>query len=522
MIGHLCTEHRTLGVLEAHLPDLPARFARLARLPAPPQQKRGTDSSTPNRRGPIIRRRASRGGTAGRAAMESCREELSRIDVNLTSVLENPRQEPASRGFDMGFFSSDGGDQKAPSAARDAEPDADFDSMRTYLARIGKSYAAFKRSQDASWRRARFPDGPSLASRRCFEAVPAEFFAEDFDLSEPSTFQRIVLDADADQQEALGENLDLVEGALLQQISSRSAQFFDALDALEDARREVGAACDQVFQLRRQCAGLKHVCAEKTAAIPALQRRRRNLETLGGALASCLQVQSSRESIQVLLDNREWLAALDLIQSAEAQLSAGDLERVQALQRHRRILAQFRGQAAAEMCQALVNRCLGDEGSAEPLPPLLEGLDRCGAKKAALAAYAKRLGEEMRLVLRTVVGEYINSEAPTAAAAAAAPVPAAPGAAEDGESLATPQRVRALSPATFLACLDASFDAIKAILKRSKAAAEAIASGDAHGGACALAQRSVVALLAMRRTPWLAASQRANWRGLRWSRSRGG
>mmetsp|Transcript_24925 Transcript_24925/g.78020 ORF Transcript_24925/g.78020 Transcript_24925/m.78020 type:complete len:674 (-) Transcript_24925:73-2094(-) len=281
----------------------------------------------------------------------------------------------------------------------------------------------------------------------------------------------------------------------------------------------------------------------QSGRIPKLQRSRKNCEALTALMGRCMQVMHTRESIQVLLDNREFGAALDVIANAQDVLN-GDLVKVHALKPFQKQLIKYKEAVAQELVRMFIAQTLtltmedverehkgdldvdeGGECSAGPsLQEIWQGLRRCKCVELAISRFHERLQMELKVVLRTVVVEYVQSEEFQGGAG----MPDA----DDG-TVVTPKRMHALSPEAFKDCLDAAFEALLTVLTRCQtviayserhldghAAANggaiggdaAAATGTTEGGAsvaralkeslkngCELAQRSIVSLILMRK-----------------------
>ncbi|CAM9093662.1 unnamed protein product, partial [Phaeothamnion confervicola] len=307
---------------------------------------------------------------------------------------------------------------------------------------------------------------------RCFEEVPAYFFDSEFSLQNPDIFERVILRAGPEQQEQLTHYLDLVEVCLLKQISIRSDAFFEGLETTHVLKSHVSDACRSVYQLRLAVQSMEADVVAKALEVPRLARRQQNLLALHDLLERAQGVLSSRGAVQALLAAEDYTGALDIIESARAALQGGGLAETQCLKQVGRQLADYEdlvgdllggqfvsiavsisgsgdgdgggldgcgdgygdgyrdggggdgfsyddrpwspgsggggGLGEGEAGEDAAGRTMGRRQE-EQLTPVVAGLLRLKRLAPVLDAYRQRLDDDLKLIIRTVVGDYLST-----------------------------------------------------------------------------------------------------------------
>ncbi|KAJ2964903.1 hypothetical protein NQZ79_g350 [Umbelopsis isabellina] len=179
---------------------------------------------------------------------------------------------------------------------------------------------------------------PNLASQEyempMLENVPSIFFEPKFQLENPRTFDMVCEGADivgnsgpnpptstnSILQEKLSHYLDTVEVHLIQEISKRSAQFFEALSNLQALHQETMDCVNQIHSIRDKMNDTKKKQCESGLEVVCLQRRRTNISLLYNGIQLVKEIRSSQPMIQILLNQGDFFAALDLIDDAKGKL----------------------------------------------------------------------------------------------------------------------------------------------------------------------------------------------------------
>lgn len=170
------------------------------------------------------------------------------------------------------------------------------------------------------------------------ENVPSVFFEPNFQLENPRTFDAVCEGADivgnsgpnpptstnSILQEKLSHYLDTVEVHLIQEISKRSAQFFEALSNLQALHQETLDCVSQIHSIRQTMKETKQQQCESGLKVVSLQRRRTNIGLLYNGIQMVKEIRSSQPMIQILLNQGDFFAALDLIDDAKVKLTGSD------------------------------------------------------------------------------------------------------------------------------------------------------------------------------------------------------
>lgn len=183
------------------------------------------------------------------------------------------------------------------------------------------------------------------------ENVPSIFFEPEFQLENPRTFDVVCEGADITGnsgpnppvstnsilQEKLSYYLDTVEVHLIREIENRSTSFFEALSNLQALHQQTLDCVSQIHTIRQKMKQIQKTECDEGLQIVRLQVRRRNLERLQKAIELIKEVRAAQPTIQVLLGQGDYFAALDLIEETRALLTSDeanmdvDLKNIRAL-----------------------------------------------------------------------------------------------------------------------------------------------------------------------------------------------
>ena len=191
-------------------------------------------------------------------------------------------------------------------------------------------------------------DTPSLAG------VPEICFRNDFDLAQPDTFAFFSPPeqphATMVMLERLAQWLDQVVAAppaprtpsghvrtsplpcqpqveltLLNEVSTRSDGFFEALESYDHLSQQVALGRSQIEALRLRIRALEVNLVEKSLSLPRLVRQRANTAALHAKLRLVHAVWRTQPTIQQLLAAGDFPGALELITSSQQLLDTGAL-----------------------------------------------------------------------------------------------------------------------------------------------------------------------------------------------------
>ena len=207
-----------------------------------------------------------------------------------------------------------------------------------------------------STRRAPTTPPPDL-DRRAHEDVPAMYFDETFNLSDPAVFRRALCPDDDDDdddpantpavprapavsqalfgfaaQTRLGSHLDTIETSLVAAIGARSESFFEASARLHELDAFVAKTCETIERTRRTLldASAYATCARESVA--NLHGKRANLAALADAFERLATVRECREDLDVLVRAGDLGGALEACEDLRRLIAARRFEGLRCLE----------------------------------------------------------------------------------------------------------------------------------------------------------------------------------------------
>lgn len=369
----------------------------------------------------------------------------------------------------------------------------------------------------------------------CFSTVPAIFFRPNFALQESDIFQQTqslsepkhsngrVAKQSISCQDRLAMYLDTVEITLLRQIWTRSPDFFRALEDISGLRDSVTDACKSIAEMRTRLRSMDSEVALTAMRIPQLHLRHQNEKRLEGLL---LEIQRSQEGcrvVQSLLRVGDLTGALQLANET-LQHGATELENVKCVEGVRKQLRAVITEVGDKLTRRFVDLALEwSESDAvvpddalqirenDPLDTVMSALLSANLLERAVTEYKNKLCDNVRLVVRTCVTEYLSSFDPlTWASNLGDALFEETAAGADDTPFA--QRVRGMGSEDFLSALSFCVENLLLSLQRTSSvnivicrsiretSSEVIEqSKQCVTAACNLAQRSISQLLKIRR-----------------------
>lgn len=220
--------------------------------------------------------------------------------------------------------------------------------------------------------RARFaadaPPGGRCASR---EPLAQLVFDAGFRLEAPETFAFFSPEGTPAStmvlQERLTHYLDLVEVNLLHAVSTRSDDFYTALESWQELTALVRAGVEQIGHLRATVGAIDARLARTALRLPYLCRQRSNQLRLYRQLSLIATIRTAQPTIQALLSSEDYVGALELISSTQAVLR-GELGGVRCFMHLDEELAQTASNLTGIMVQ--VRRRVRRAGACRALPSL--------------------------------------------------------------------------------------------------------------------------------------------------------
>ena len=250
-----------------------------------------------------------------------------------------------------GAFTAANADRRARDAEDEADGrrrnafDADDDAEHSCATSgIPSSNGEEKERRDATdrWTLQRSSD----LDRHAHEDVPAMYFDDSFDLSDPAVFRRAFCPDDDDDdlndtagessrsrastssshptavrrsralfglaaQTRLGSYLDKIETSLVLAIGSRSESFFEASARLHELDAFVSETCETIERTRRTLLDASTYAARARESVASLHSKRANLAALADAFEQLATVRECREDLDVLRRAGDWGGSLE-------------------------------------------------------------------------------------------------------------------------------------------------------------------------------------------------------------------
>jgi len=302
----------------------------------------------------------------------------------------------------------------APAASDHEITMADF---QDYLRRVGEPYRFLSTNRLTACSNESAAPADEVPTDEDLSMIPAACFKEHFDLTTAETFN---IFSPPDQPhttmvtlERLTHYLDQIELKLLNEVSTKSEGFFEALNSYEVLTREVAIGCVQIESLRERMRTLETNLALKSLRLPRAARRRVHTALLLNKLRLVHAVWRTQPTIQQLLTSRDFPSALELITSSQ-QLLNTELAGVAALGPLKASLEHTRKLIKDMMSKDLLRLALGYDPDNPPslpvealasemdakLVPLATGLLRLGVLYDAVVALEEQLKKDLRLLIK--------------------------------------------------------------------------------------------------------------------------
>jgi len=381
----------------------------------------------------------------------------------ISTMLNHPRRRPRPIDASSARFAPIGPQDGALSDL----PPADTHVLDEYVASLTPSWERFERERERERREATAPVVRRLPP---LSSVPQVFFATDFDLGNPYTFDLVterykqstamVLDGNSEAsqygvvlnqmlQEKLSYYSDVIEQHLVVEISARSASFFDALATLRALGGDTCACLDATAQVTAHLDAVDAYVA-RAREVEAHQAKRHRLEAQQTLLTRVQRLAERRDLVRLSVQHGELDNAMALVEDMRASLGDPELQRLRALRALGPQLDEAQAAIAAATQQefiALMNVLLAaeaadvhvahadamlddvlpeqDTSTAAPmlpdeLPRMWALLARCGGLHSALAEHAAAAGST---VTRTATRAVAADAAFACAAEASADAP---------------------------------------------------------------------------------------------------
>jgi vacuolar protein sorting-associated protein 54 len=329
--------------------------------------------------------------------------------------------------------------------------------------------------------------------------IPAIFFCEDFDLTNPKTFRELLLCGDGSgnldgsvyewfpllPQDALTAHEDKIELALLQQVRANSDKFFAESQRFAQLQEWIQSLLHQVFELQNITKHLKANLLQPLQIVPTADLQRADLRKLELILERADDMLLCKHGLGGVLSAQDDLTAIEQIQYGRRLLQGrlendddgtAELGRLYAFKAVAEQLNQYEQLVVSNLRDEMVEIFLSWTSHNAPMSTFSSGiatsrvsqqqmlqerlreiagaLKRCNALEKTKEVYGIRLQDVLRMTVRTTVAEFASDVAPS-------------GAVQSVASSTTSMNLN-----RFLDCLDMLFEQMLALLGSAKSVDE--------------------------------------------------
>ena len=291
--------------------------------------------------------------------------------------------------------------------------------------------------------------------------VPGLFFLDDFDLTDPFIFEQVlevVENYDDEltprsignsprhefqkQQDVLTQILDIVESALLEQVKTRSRDFFRESKRFQTLKDMVNDVHSEVTNLRGLLNKVNVLSATQLEPIPREATERDHLKGLENTLMSISDIIDSKSSIGGFIAANDFNEAIQMIgrsrnllfnENADMSESISDnvnLSSIHCLSTIETQLSEYEKLIVNDLSNRLIDIFLSweesDDSSSsislasrrskeDEIRRLSHVLSTCGQLCTVGDLYISRLNELMRETIETIIMECVNDASSTEA-----------------------------------------------------------------------------------------------------------
>uniref|UniRef100_A0A7S2NWP7 Vacuolar protein sorting-associated protein 54 n=1 Tax=Leptocylindrus danicus TaxID=163516 RepID=A0A7S2NWP7_9STRA len=342
------------------------------------------------------------------------------------------------------------------------------------------------------------------------DAVPGIFFLNDFDLTDPNIFEQIFQIDDESgaaasrsplsprsefqkQQDILTQFLDVVESALLEQVKTRSHDFFQETKRFQNLKELVNSGHNEVLNVRNQLNDLGANFVTSIEPIPLESKKSENLKKIEKTLDLISDIIESKSSVAGLIAAHDYMGATETVSRAREMLSesleesghdiggkeAQTFSKLSALSTVNSQLDEYEALIVNDLSNQLVEIFLSwkEPEMGLSLSPVrsavtthrnqeietekvIHALELCDRLPAAIDSYSSRLSELVKETIITTVNECA--------------VDARSGKAISGAKVLV--NAASMSFEQFMSCLDLLFSEILGLLKSAAGVSRFLAS----------------------------------------------
>ncbi|CAH1122580.1 unnamed protein product [Ceutorhynchus assimilis] len=242
----------------------------------------------------------------------------------LPAVLSDP-----NKGKQSNFFTRTWGDsfvEKTEIEKSRFLPEITYAHFDQYLRKYGKRTKRHQRLNQLQLDESTKPKTNSEvpSSQDKLNLIPSIYMTNDFNLSDPKTFNQLFDDkskSENDLQDELSHYLDIVEEQIAKQVSQQSGAFFHAMTSHDTIMEQMGVASDEVRTLRTKVQKVDTNLTSEALRLLAFARSKTNHIHLAEKLKLMSTVLQTQPTLQLLLSSSDYVGALELISGTQEVLT---------------------------------------------------------------------------------------------------------------------------------------------------------------------------------------------------------
>jgi len=252
--------------------------------------------------------------------------------------------------YDMDYYLNWEYDDTAIPITTSTADVGDFSTVESYLRQCGLLASTFEQAEKV------MTHPEDIISDRIHPSilmsVPDIFFQEDFNLSDPKTFETLllrnnhpILSRYTDDEnyhpkivlhdlEPYTQHLDTIEMTLLQQVRSHAETFFHESDRFSDLKSMVEESIAEVRSLRSQLNTIHDRTVVDIESIPFMDDVRYRMRTLDRVLEDIVNVLDVKSCVGGLIAAGDYLGAVEAVYVAKALLNGDEKSQEKFMNEH--------------------------------------------------------------------------------------------------------------------------------------------------------------------------------------------
>ena len=278
-----------------------------------------------------------------------------------------------------------------------------------------------------------------------FMGIPPIFFSPYFDLTNPQTFESLLLPKEENEkgrrskppstesmlqkQETLTTYLDNIEISLLQQVRMKSHQFFRETDNFNFLKQTITESVQEVKELRETLSKIKQRAVVDAEQIPKMDNQRQALTQINSLLEKVQNVVQAKVSVSGLMASEDYLGVVEAFESARSLLDGHHLSKISALAQVKDQFQSYENIVVENMSTALVEHFLSwssmggedeeeekkmmdlattplaDSDKMHQVKVILQALQKLNKLSIAQDLYEVRLADMVKVTVKTTVTE---------------------------------------------------------------------------------------------------------------------